>query len=154
MLDRLPLAQRSQALGVHVRWAIRSDLNLIMAVERASFAAPYWSLRDYLALWRDRSTVFLVAEHEVSIVGFLIYRLAHPGVQLLNLAVRPELRRRGIGSLLLAHSLRFDRDHLTAIVAEENLEAQLFFRSVGFRAIEIIPDHAPCGDGYVMCRSI
>ena len=86
----------------------------------------------------------MVAERDERIVGFMIYELHKTRLHILNFAVNPEFRRRGIGAQMvdklvgkLSHQRR---TRILLEVRETNLEAQLFFRSSGFRAVSVLRD--------------
>jgi len=65
-------------------------------------------------------------------VGFAVVDAMSEPPRLLDIAVLPEWKRKGIGRLLIRNlSLR---NSLSLQVRETNLDAQLFFRSVGFIA--------------------
>jgi ribosomal-protein-alanine N-acetyltransferase len=86
----------------------------------------------------------MVAEYDEQVVGFMIYELHKNRLHILNFAVRPEYRRRGVGSQMasklvgkLSHQRR---NRIQLEIRETNLPAQLFFRQVGFRAISVLRD--------------
>lgn len=127
----------------HVRWMIQRDLPEVLAIENLSFPFP-WSEEDFLRCLRQRNCIGKVAEAGERVVGFLIYELLPKRLQVLNIAVHPDWRRRGVGKALITD--RQDRltitrrTRITLEVRETNLEAQLFFRAVGFRAMAILRD--------------
>jgi ribosomal-protein-alanine N-acetyltransferase len=80
------------------------------------------------APWVPESAPFLVAEPDL---GFLAWRaVAADEFEILNLAVAPGSRRRGIGSQLLSAALRPGRWYLE--VRESNRAARDFYRQAGF----------------------
>jgi len=94
----------------------------------------------------------VVAEVRHAVEAFIIFRRPYSRrgiapMEILNLAVARHLRRRGIGRKLV-QSID-NRAGIVAVVGEQNLEAQLFFRALGFCATGIIPRHFEHGqDGY------
>ena len=90
-----------------------------------------------------------------SVGGFVVYELLKTRLQVLNLAVRPDLRRRGIGRALvarLATKLTHQRrSRIMLEVRESNLAAQLFLLRQGFRAVNVLRDFydQTCEDAYV-----
>lgn len=131
------------ATAIHTRWGLRRDIPEAVAIERASFSDP-WCEEAFLARLRQRNCIMVSAELGLSVVGYMLYELHRSRLHLLNLAVHPAYRRVGIGRLLAAklvykcdsHRRRF----VTLDVAETNLSAQLFFRSVGFEAAAVNGD--------------
>ncbi|MEV6142867.1 MULTISPECIES: GNAT family N-acetyltransferase [unclassified Streptomyces] len=57
------------------------------------------------------------------------------GTELEHLYLRPDARRRGIGSLLLAHVRELAGDELTLYVFQRNTDARAFYERHGFTAI-------------------
>jgi ribosomal-protein-alanine N-acetyltransferase len=87
----------------------------------------------------------MVAEHDDRVVGFMVYELHKTRIHVLNFAVAPGYRRRGVGSQMLAKltgklsSQR--RTRIVLEVRETNLSAQLFFRENGFRAVSVLKEY-------------
>ena len=93
-----------------------------------------------------------VLEHRVrfsrvmadSVVAFMIYELHRSRLHMLNFAVTRSHRRLGIGTHMLDKligKLTPDRrGRIVLEVRETNLPAQLFFRSLGFRATSVLKD--------------
>lgn len=142
-------------LRVHIRWMIRRDLAEVMEIERRSFEFP-WAEEDFLRCLQQRNCIGMVAEHEERIVGFMIYELHKARLHLLNFAVGPEHRRRGVGAQMaekLVGKLSSQRRHRIALeVRETNLAAQFFFRKAGFKATHVLRDfyEDTPEDAYVM----
>ena len=130
-------------LGIHVRWMIRRDMHEVIAIEREAFEFP-WSEEDFTRCLRQRNCIGMVAELADSVVAFMIYELHRSRLHMLNFAVMRSHRRLGIGTQMmekLAGKLTPDRRGRIALeVRETNLPAQLFFRSLGFRATTVLKD--------------
>jgi ribosomal-protein-alanine N-acetyltransferase len=129
---------------VHIRWMIRRDMPEVLAIEHASFEFP-WCEEEFLRVLRQRNCIGMVAELGDRIVGFMIYELHRTRIHVLDFATHPEFRRQGIGRQMvtkLAGKLSSQRRNRIALfVRETNLAAQLFFRIVGFRAVEVLREH-------------
>ncbi|MFO0941070.1 MAG: ribosomal protein S18-alanine N-acetyltransferase [Pirellulales bacterium] len=99
---------------------------------------------EFICCLRQRNCIGMVAEMNDEVVGFMIYELHKNRLHLLNFAVNPNLRRSGIGSAMmdkLAGKLSSDRrNRIVLEVRETNLDAQLFFKKLGFRAISVLRD--------------
>ena len=84
----------------------------------------------------------MVAEHGERVVGFMIYELHKTRLHILNFAVAQGARYRGIGrqmaQKLIGKLSSQRRTRITLEVRETNLSAQLFFKSVGFRATSVL----------------
>lgn len=138
----MPSAESSQSC-VHIRWMIRRDMPSVLAIEEASFEFP-WSEEEFIRCLRQRNCIGMVAERDDEVVGFMIYELHKNRLHLLNFAVDPELRQQSIGRSMiekLTSKLSMDRrNRILLEVRETNLDAQLFFKGVGFRAISVLRD--------------
>ena len=130
-------------LSIHVRWMIRRDMPEVLAVEQEAFEFP-WSEEDFTRCLRQRNCIGMVAEADDSVVAFMIYELHRNRLHVLNFAVRRSHRRLGIGTQMmgkLAGKLTPERrSRILLEVRERNLPAQLFFRSLGYRAISVLKD--------------
>ncbi len=132
-----------ERLRIHVRWMIRRDMREVLDVEREAFEFP-WSDEDFTRCLRQRNCIGMVAESGDSVVAFMIYELHRSRLHVLNFAVARSHRRLGIGTRMmekLAGKLSPERrSRIVLEVRETNLPAQLFFRSLGFRAISVLKD--------------
>jgi len=144
-----------EEIRVHIRWMIRRDMSEVLAAEGASFEFP-WLEDDFIRCLRQRNCIGMVAEYEEQVVGFMIYELHKTRIHVLNFAVAPHFRRKGVGSQMLAKLIgklsAQRRSRIVLEVRETNLAAQLFFRSNGFRAVSVLHsyyDDTP-EDAYVM----
>jgi ribosomal-protein-alanine N-acetyltransferase len=130
-------------LGIHVRWMIRRDMPEVATIEREAFEFP-WSEEDFTRCLRQRNCIGMVAEMADSVVAFMIYELHRSKLHVLNFAVLRSHRRLGIGTRMmekLIGKLTPDRrGRIVLEVRETNLPAQLFFRSLGFRATSVLKD--------------
>jgi ribosomal-protein-alanine N-acetyltransferase len=115
----------------------------VLGIENACFEFA-WSEDDYLRCLRQRNCIGMVAEKDNEVVGFMIYELHKNRLHILNFAVHPEHRRTGVGqsmvNKLLGKLSHERRNRIMLEVRETNLEAQLFFKSIGFRAISVLRD--------------
>ena len=146
---------QKQELRAHIRWMIRRDMAEVLATEAQSFEFP-WSEDDFLRQLRQRNCIGMVADCDDQVAGFMIYELHKTRLHVLNFAVAPEFRRRGIGrqmiSKLTGKLSQQRRSRLLLEVRETNLDAQLFFRALGFRAVSVLRgfyEDSP-EDAYVM----
>ena len=132
-----------ERLRIHVRWMIRRDMREVLDVEREAFEFP-WSDEDFTRCLRQRNCIGMVAESGDSVVAFMIYELHRSRLHVLNFAVARSHRRLGIGTRMmekLVGKLSPERrSRIVLEVRETNLPAQLFFRSLGFRAISVLKD--------------
>ena len=128
-------------LRVQLRWMIRRDMREVLGIEQDAFP---WSDEDFTRCLRQRNCIGMVAEAGDSVVAFMIYELHRTRLHVLNFAVRRSHRRFSVGTQMmekLATKLSAERrDRILLEVRERNLPAQLFFRSLGYRAISVLKD--------------
>src|SRR5947209_266994 len=106
------------------RRMISEDIEAVEAIQAASLpnAAAGWAARDFLKLeaW--------VAVDSGTLVAFLVARrVAEDEFELLNMAVAPAVRRRGIGKLLLGHVLQLNAGAWFLEVRESNAGAYALY---------------------------
>ena len=121
-----------------IRSAALADSAALVAIERRCFSDP-WSEPSFRESLASHSTFGLVAETDRGIAGYLIGREAAGSGEILNLAVAPEFRRRGIGGELLEAGLEaFQRRRAHEVfleVRESNRSAQALYLARGFRPV-------------------
>lgn len=135
-----------KTLAVYIRWLIRLDMDEVLLIERSSFEFP-WREADFVRCLRQRNCIGMVAESLAGesanrVVGFVIYEVYSSRIELLNLAVHPDVRRRGVGRQLMAAlyaRLSAQRTRIGFHVRETNLPAQQFFRAIGCKATGVVP---------------
>jgi ribosomal-protein-alanine N-acetyltransferase len=120
---------------------IRRDMPEVLAIEQEAFEFP-WYEDDFVRCLRQRNCIGMVAEASEQILGFMVYELHKHRLHILNFAVHDRARRRGVGTQMvkkLISKLSHDRrSRIQLEIRETNLPAQLFFRSLGFRATSVL----------------
>jgi ribosomal-protein-alanine N-acetyltransferase len=120
---------------------IRRDMPDVLRIEQQAFEFP-WYEDDFVRCLRQRNCIGMVAEASERVVGFMVYELHKHRLHILNFAVDERMRRRGVGSQMakkLIGKLSHDRRSRIALeIRETNLPAQLFFRTLGFRATTVL----------------
>lgn len=126
---------------VHIRWMIRRDMPSVLAIESSSFEFP-WTEDEFIRCLRQRDCIGMVAERNEEVAGFMIYELHKTRIHVLSFAVHPDFRREGVGKAMiekLISKLAYQRrNRIVLEVRETNLDAQLFFRQLGFRATGVL----------------
>lgn len=111
------------------------DVAAVVAIQQASPEAAGWSPADYEQAAKEQACV-TVAEGPGGIIGFLVARAVADELEILNMAVRPEFRRQGVASRLLADALEFGRTagatRAFLEVRESNCGARGFYERHGF----------------------
>lgn len=131
----------SRALDVQIRWLIRRDMPEVLQIERGCFEYP-WTDEDFMVCLRERNCIGMVCEHSHSILGFMVYELHKSALRILNFAVHEDSQRCSIGRQMINRLIdKLSQQRRTTInteVRERNVDAQLFFKSMGFKSISII----------------
>jgi len=131
-------------LDVQIRWLIRRDMTDVLNIEQSSFKTP-WTDEDFLCCLRQRNCIGMVAEHDHEIMGFMIYELHKTRLHILNFAVSENARRNGVGNQMVLRLVdklsQQRRNEILLEVREGNLDAQLFFKQQGFKAINVLRRH-------------
>jgi [ribosomal protein S18]-alanine N-acetyltransferase len=121
-----------------IRPAALADAAGLAAIERRCFSDP-WSEVAFQEALSSEWTFTLVADSGRGSAGYLIGREAAGSGEILNLAVAPEFRRRGIGGALLEEGLvAFHRRGAREVfleVRESNHSAQALYLARGFRPV-------------------
>lgn len=119
-----------------IRPATTADASRLAVLERRSFTDP-WSEASFLEVLTLPGTVALIGEVDGVAVGYFLAREILGSAELLNLAVTPERRRRGIGQALLEAGLAAVRSRggreVFLEVRASNAAAQALYLGHGFR---------------------
>jgi [ribosomal protein S18]-alanine N-acetyltransferase len=118
-----------------IRSLAYSDLPQVIAIERRSFPTP-WSLAMFVLELSKPSGVCLAAIDGEKVAGYLVCARYDQAWHLMNIAVDPSARRRGLGRRLLDAMLeRAGPDaSYTLEVRTSNAPAISLYESFGFRA--------------------
>ena len=81
------------------------DTNAVTEIERQIFSQP-WSRQGFLDAVNLGNTVFLVAEENNRIIGYIGMYLAMDEGEITNVAVAPVERCHGVGGMLLTELLK------------------------------------------------
>jgi [ribosomal protein S18]-alanine N-acetyltransferase len=111
------------------------DLPQILEIEKSSFTTP-WSEALFSSEISNGASVCRVAKLNGRVVGYLCGQIIIDEGHILDLAVHPEQRSRGIASLLIQEMTGIMRDHGCRSVFLEvrfsNEQARSIYRKFGF----------------------
>lgn len=131
---------------IHCRPAEARDLPGIAAIQAASPETAVWDPADYLA---HRC---MVAEVNGVLAGFIVIRNTFGReFEVLNLAVDPHLRWRGVGRAMLADAIEPGAVYFLE-VRESNQPARNLYKQIGFAEVGLRPGYYsnPHENGIVM----
>jgi [ribosomal protein S18]-alanine N-acetyltransferase len=118
---------------------VSADLERVVAIERAAFTDP-WSRKAFVELLaQPQVRAFAVDGAEGRLDGYALASIVADQGEILNLAVDPLSRRRGLGRVLLAALLdMFRREGTAAVfleVRQSNAPALHLYERAGFRPV-------------------
>ncbi len=125
--------------------AQREDLDRLVAIEQASFTAP-WTRKMLEAELQNPFSRLLTARlmpdgRTGEIVGYLCLWIVFEELRLMNLAVEAGSRRRGIAKALVLHALSLARDRgaerAVLEVRASNDAARRLYEGLGFRQVAV-----------------
>jgi ribosomal-protein-alanine N-acetyltransferase len=119
-----------------IRAASPSDLDAILAIEARCYPRP-WPRAAFESELGSATGGIAVGGSDVTIAGYLVYRIVTDEAEILNLAVDPPFRRSGQARALVRHLLGEARTagcrKVWLEVRRSNQAAERLYRSVGFR---------------------
>jgi len=135
--------------GTAIRPLTLADLDAVMEIESRAYDFPWTQ-----GIFRDCLRVGYCCwcyENDGIIQGYGVMSVAAGESHILNLTVRPELQRQGIGSRLLKHFLQLARRHgadtLMLEVRPSNRKAISLYEKLGFNEIGVRRNYYPAEDG-------
>jgi [ribosomal protein S18]-alanine N-acetyltransferase len=121
-----------------IRSAVPADAASLVQIERRCFSDP-WNEASFREALESPWSFGLVARDGGGIAGYLIGREVAGTGEVLNLAVSPDSRRRGVARALLRAGLgKLRKRHVEEVyleVRESNHSAQALYLSLGFRPV-------------------
>lgn len=121
-----------------------ADLAGVMEIEKVSFTAP-WSLKTMQDELANEAAHYLVAEEEGKILGFCGYWQVLDEGHIMNVAVAPDQRQKGIGLRLMQAMLQDGRPrgiiYWTLEVRVGNEHARHLYERTGFTLAGIRPGY-------------
>jgi ribosomal-protein-alanine N-acetyltransferase len=113
------------------------DLDGVLEVEEASFTNP-WTRDMYTWELQNRSVchIYVVRTQEYTVAGFCAFWLVFDEIHINNVALRPALRGRGLGTALMHHvfaeARRLGANRATLEVRASNAGARRLYERLGF----------------------
>lgn len=132
-----------------IRPLMVADLDTIMAIEERAYDFP-WSQ----GIFRDCLRVGYCCwcyELDGEIHAYGVMSVAAGESHILNLTVRPESRRQGVGQIMMKHFMglacRHNADTVMLEVRPSNTAAIRLYEKLGFNEIGVRRNYYPAGDG-------
>lgn len=134
------------------------DLDAVLAIQAASPELARWNTSSYTL--NSPTGMRWVAEDSDQIAGFLVASQVMDEMEIHNFAVHPNVRRRGVGSLLLREALfwgkRRGARRAYLEVRQSNVVAQAFYKQHKFALIGRREKYysSPQEDGVVLAAGL
>jgi ribosomal-protein-alanine N-acetyltransferase len=134
------------------------DLDEVMNIERISFSSP-WPVAAFLSEISNEYSLAFVAAARERISGYICAQHVLDEGHILNLAVHPELRRKGIGNALAEETLdRLKKRGCRIFYLEvrmSNAPAMQFYEHLGFKKVGVRKKYyrSPLEDAALMIRT-
>jgi ribosomal-protein-alanine N-acetyltransferase len=137
---------------------IEADIPAVLVIEGLSFSNP-WSDATFRGEVQNKGISFpvvIVHEPDQRLAGYVIYWQIRDEVQITNIALHPDFRRRGIGETVLTVILKEIRGKgatfVTLEVRSSNTPAVSLYRKLGFKVLGTRKGYYgnPVEDAYVM----
>ena len=132
--------------GFVLRRMALDDLAEVLRIELCAFQSPWSEELIRRELGNEWSTILVARDPSLPgtpIAGFVIFWVVHDEIHVLNVAVDPALRRRGVARALLAETLSRARERgaslATLEVRKGNVPALGLYESLGFRRVGVRP---------------
>lgn len=118
----------------------RGDLPQVMAIERVSFPLPFSENLFQMELGLQIAHL-MVAKEQGRVVGYLDFWHVDHEMHVINIAVHPDRRRQGIGTLMMQYLLdyrdRHGAEQIYLDVRKSNHAAIALYKRFGFRKIDV-----------------
>lgn len=140
-----------------VRRAVLSDADDVARMEREYIDCP-WTADQIRGEIESSNAVFLVAEADGGIVGYLSGAVAFDECEISNIAVDGSYRRQGIGSALFAAFMPAVAERgvkrVYLLVRDGNTAATELYKSIGFSSVGKRHGYYGDGDAVIMSRNV
>lgn len=128
-----------ESAGAEVRAMRAEDVDAVVAIETEAFSSP-WRRETFLELIGRRNLELLVIEHgSEGIVGYAVLWCILDQGELANLAIKPAMRGKGLGTRLLGRVVEVAREQgvetMYLEVRESNAAALELYRRFGFSQV-------------------
>jgi ribosomal-protein-alanine N-acetyltransferase len=123
-----------------LRPMIAEDLEQVVEIEKASMLSP-WSKELFEEELKREVARYFVGEIDHQVVGYMGYWEAPQEAHIINLAIAPRFRQKGLGFEMMGYCLRFAYNKgarlATLEVRESNEAAQKLYEKINFRTVAI-----------------
>jgi len=139
-----------------IRKAQFTDIGSVLEIEQESIGS--WTYDQFLQELKLEFSIFLIAELQNSVAGYLIAWKVSDEIQLNSIAVKKDLRKKGIGNRLLSElTLNDSEKKFTSIFIEvrsRNSDAVNFYTDNGFTKTGVRKNYYNDDDALLMEKKL
>lgn len=118
----------------------------------------FWNCDILKSELESKDTIYLVAKENDNIVGFAGIWIAPFEIDIMNIAVRKDMRNKKIASMLMEKLLKISRnsgkEEITLEVNENNIPAIKLYEKFMFEKVGIRKKYYKDGDAIIMTRKL
>ncbi len=119
---------------------LEADLDQVVEIEKASMPSP-WSKELFDEELKRAAAHYFVVEEDGKVAGYMGYWEAPQEAHIINLAIAPDFRNRGLGQEMMDHCLDYAAKRgaqlATLEVRQSNAAAQRLYEKCNFRVVAI-----------------
>jgi ribosomal-protein-alanine N-acetyltransferase len=130
-----------------IRKFVIGDINKILEIEEQAFPKTPYTKETFLNYANRLPNSFIVVESGKDIVGYIIFDTSG---HVHSTAVKTGYRKKGFGKKLFAHALVCVEKKLWLEVRSKNRAAIEFYKKMGMKMIEKIPNYYGNDDALIM----
>ncbi|SHJ60550.1 ribosomal protein S18-alanine N-acetyltransferase [Parasporobacterium paucivorans] len=123
-----------------VRKMTTDDIPEVAQIEKQCFHQP-WSAEEILRTYQSVTSLFTVAEEGRKVVGYVGMYLVPDEGYIINVAVSPLFRKKGVATQLIAQILEDAKEegvqNVSLEVRKSNQEAIRLYEKIGFESVGI-----------------
>ena len=124
---------------IKIRKMTADHVTQVAELEKLCFGSAAWSEKSIASELTNELALWLVAEGDGAVVGYVGSQTVLPETDMMNVAVTPERRREGIAEVLVDSLVvelkRLGSECLTLEVRASNAPAVALYKKLGFREV-------------------
>jgi [ribosomal protein S18]-alanine N-acetyltransferase len=129
---------------IQIERATIEDISDILVIEQSAFSDP-WTRSMFMAELNERNALSLTLRIDGYLAGYIFSRWVFEEWTIMNIAVRPDCRRKGLATRLMNCVIKQARSkiaqRITLEVSEKNFSAQKLYGSLGFVKVGSRPQY-------------
>ena len=128
----------------------QDDLATVIKIEESANQFP-WSKKNFEDCLKAHNQAWVFVDENDEIIGFTIVQQVVDEAHLLNLCIKPNKQRQGLGRVILNHVIDFANSISSVVIVLEvrssNQRAQQLYLSAGFNEMSVRKNYYPASNG-------